>query len=225
VRGLALATGAAAYLVYNAVLFVFATPFNRAFLVYEAMLGLGIVSLAALGSELWRRVSALSAPPPRWVAVFLWSVVGLNLLVWLSAIVPALLAADPRSMLDGTGLPTNPVYVEDLAFWLPAIGWLALGVWRRHPPRTALASAALWFWLVEAIGVAVDQTWGHHAGPASPVASDAAAVLFACTAVVGAVPLVRLLRCLPGRSEALTPPVSDSRADRAEPVGSGSTVP
>ena len=42
VRGLAVATGATAYLVYNAVLFVFATPFNRGFLVYEAMLGLAI---------------------------------------------------------------------------------------------------------------------------------------------------------------------------------------
>ncbi len=202
VPALSVATGATAYLVYNAVLFVFATPFNHAFLIYEAMLGLAAFSLVALGLQLWRQVSWLSARPPRWVAVFLWSVVGFNLLAWLSTIVPALLDERPRSMLDGTGLTTNPVYVQDLAFWLPAIAWLALGVWRQHAPRVALASAALWFWLVEAVGVAADQWWGHHADPSSPVASGTAVPVFVCLAVVTAWPLLRLVRCLPASVEA-----------------------
>jgi hypothetical protein len=221
VQGLAVATGAAAYLVYNAVLFVFATPFNRAFLIYEAMLGLAIFSLAGLGLQLWQRVSALSTRPPRWVAVFLWSVVGLNVSAWLSTIVPALLDKRPQSMLDGTGLTTNPVYVQDLAFWLPAIAWLALGVWRQHAPRVALASAALWFWLVEAIGVAADQGWGHHADPSSSVASGAAVPLFICMAVVTVWPLLRLLQVLPGPADALTTSPPDHEG-RVATVASGS---
>jgi hypothetical protein len=200
--GLAMATGATAYLLYNAVLLVFAMPVNGAFLIYEAMLGLAIFSLVGLGLQLWRRVPSLTEHPPRWVAAFICLVVGLNLLAWLSMIVPALIHDHPRSMVDGTGLTTNPVYAQDLAFWLPAIGWLGFGVWQRHPPRVALASAALFFWMVESIGVAVDQWWGHYADPSSSVASGAAVPLFVGMAVVTAWPLLRLVRCLPTSVEA-----------------------
>jgi hypothetical protein len=201
-RALAMATGATAYLLYNAVLLVFATPVNGAFLIYEAMLGLAIFTLVGLGLQLWRRVPTLTEHPPRWVAAFMCLVVGLNLLAWLSTIVPALIHDRPRSMVSGIGLTTNPVYAQDLAFWLPAIAWLGFGVWQRHPPRVALASAALCFWMIESIGVAVDQWWGHHADPSSSVASGAAVPLFVAMAVVTAWPLLRLLRCLPASAGA-----------------------
>src|SRR4029453_6806620 len=40
--------GALLYIVYNAVLLLFLTPFNAAFLLYEAMLGLGLWSVGFL---------------------------------------------------------------------------------------------------------------------------------------------------------------------------------
>lgn len=46
---------------------------------------------------------------------YVWVVVTLNMVAWLSAIVPALFSKTPADLLAGTGLTTNPVYVQDLA--------------------------------------------------------------------------------------------------------------
>jgi len=205
---LALAAGAAAYLVYNGVLLVFATPFNQAFLLYEAMLGLGIWSLVGTARELWRRGEQLVRPVSRWVPAYILAVVTLNALAWAGSLVPALLSDHPRSMLDGTGLTTNPVYVQDLAFWLPATAWVSLGMWRAHGPRTALGAAVLCYWVLESAGVAVDQWWGHHADPASTVASAGAVPLFVLVGLLTLWPLTSALRTLSGT---VGPPGPDSR--------------
>jgi hypothetical protein len=208
VQALALAAGAAAYLVYNAVLLVFATPFNQAFPLYEAMLGLGIWTLVGTSSELWRRGQHLGRPAGRWVPAYILAVVTLNALAWAGSLMPALLSDHPRSMLDGTGLTTNPVYVQDLAFWLPAIAWVSVGMWRAHGPRTALGATVLCYWVLESVGVAVDQWWGHHADPTSTVASAGAVPLFVVVALLTLWPLTSALRTLSGT---VGPPAPDSR--------------
>jgi hypothetical protein len=215
---LALEAGAAAYLVYNAVLLVFATPFNPVFPLYEAMLGLGIWTLAGLAIELWRRgerVSHLARRGTRGAATFLLVVVTLNTLAWANALVPALLSDEPRTMLDGTGLTTNPVYVQDLAFWLPTIAWVAIGMWRGHGPRTALGAAVLGYWVLESAGVAVDQWWGHHADPTSTVVSAGAVPLFVVVGLLTLGPLTSVIRTL----SAIPGPPND-----ADPAGSTATV-
>ena len=185
------ALGATAYLLYNAVLLCFATPFNHAFLVYVAMLGLAFWTLVLL-------VPAAVSPPvdasrvhrlaASWIAV----VVVLNALAWISRIAPAVLDQRPTSVLDGTGLTTNPVYVQDLAVWLPALAWVAWQLW--HGRHTLLAAGALLFWTLEGVGVAVDQAWGHHADPGSTVASFAAVPMFLVVAAVTATALVAVVR-------------------------------
>jgi hypothetical protein len=212
VVGLALAVGAAAYLVYNGVLLVLATPFNRAFLLYEAMLGLGVWTLVGLAHELWARTRGLRPPAQRRAAGFILAVVVLNLAAWLAALVPALLSDHPRSMLAGTGLTTNPVYVQDLAFWLPAVAWIAIGMWRAHGPRTALGAAALCYWLLESAGVAVDQWWGHHADTASAVASADVVPIFVVVGACTVCALVSVSKVLatasPSSGEEARPPLT-----------------
>jgi hypothetical protein len=215
---LALTAGAAAYLVYNAVLLLFATPFNRAFPLYVAVLGLGIWCLAGMAVELWHRGARLVRPGNRGPAAFLLVVVSLNTLAWGTRLVPALVSDDPRSMLDGTGLTTNPVYVQDLAFWLPAIAWVAVGMWRAHGPRTTLGAAVLAYWVLESAGVAVDQWWGHHADPTSTVVSAAAVPLFVGVGLLTLWPLTSVLRTLaaiPG------PPDEAEHAVSSATVGGG----
>ncbi|MCB0895860.1 MAG: hypothetical protein H6529_05900 [Nocardioides sp.] len=187
-------TGVTAYLLYNAVMFVFATPFNRLFLLYVAMLGLALATLVHEVLEVWRRADRSMAVPPRWVAVYVLVVVALNALAWLARVVPAVLGDDPASLLDGTGVATNPVYVQDLAFWLPVMAWLGIGTWQGHAPRAALATAGIVMWVLESVGVAVDQWWAHAADPASPVASSAAVPLFLAVAAVALVPAVVSVR-------------------------------
>jgi hypothetical protein len=199
VRALAVTTGVAAYLVYNAVMFAFATPFNPAFLLYEAMLGLGIATLVTTGAALLDRAVDLDLAAPRWVAAYLWVVVSLNTAVWLWSVLPALVDDRPTQWLDGTGLTTNPVIVQDLAVWLPLMAWLGWGVWRNRAGPAALAAAGTVFWVIESTGVAVDQAWGHAADPASPWASAGAVLLFAVLALVGVLPALTMLRALPDR--------------------------
>ena len=88
-RKLAVWLGSTAYLAYNAVLFLFATPFNRLFLLYVAMLGLAVWTLivvvpGARGPELGSPVQH------RWPAAFILLTVILNAAAWLATIVPAL---------------------------------------------------------------------------------------------------------------------------------------
>lgn len=204
-RALVVATGVAAYLVYNSVLFVFATPFNEAFLLYVAMLGLATWTLVGLSLALWVRVDRLATDVPRWVPAYMWLVVVLNGAAWLARVLPATLDDDPADWLAGTGLTTSPVIAQDLAIWLPVMAWLGWGVWRARPPLVALASAGLVFWVVELLGVAVDQWWGHQADPSSTWASAGAVPMFVALALVGLPPTLRLLRAVPDRGRVAQP--------------------
>ena len=126
IAGLMVWLGAVAYLLYNSVLFLFATPYNRLFLLDVAFLALAVFTLIRL-FMICRTHSVSESPRVRhWVAGYVWAVVVLNAVAWLSGIMPSVLSDRPESITDGLGVATNPVYVQDLGFWLPAaavIGW------------------------------------------------------------------------------------------------------
>ena len=193
--------GAVGFVLYNSVLFVFATPFNRLFLLDLAMLALAAWSAGVL---LWQTdVAALGGlftqrAPVRGVAVYVWVIATLNALVWLIRIVPALIGGGQAALLRGTGLPTHPVYVQDLALWLPLIAVAAVWLWRRRPWGYVLIGGALVMWVLESASIAVDQWYGHAADAASPVASAALTPAFGLLALIGLVPAYYLFRSLPG---------------------------
>jgi hypothetical protein len=194
-RGSAVLLGALAYVTYNATLFLYATPFNPLFLVYVALLALAFWSLV---STMLDRLPAVPAPPDlpvRAIAVFILTVVALNAAAWLARILPAL-GDDPPGFLAGTGLPTHPIFVQDLALWLPALTIVAVLLLRHHRRGVLLAGAGLVFWQIEAVGVAVDQWFGHRAAPGSEVATAGGALLFVVVAAVTAVPLALWWRAL-----------------------------
>lgn len=196
VWGRAALIGALAYLTYNATLLVYATPFNELFLAYVALLGLSLWSLVSALLDPQPLVVPSSSLPARGIAAFILSVVALNALAWLQFVVPDL-GEDPPSFLEGTGLTTNPIYVQDLAVWLPAMTIVAVLLWQRRPSGIFLAGAGLVFWMIESTGVAVDQWFGHRADPASDVATLAGVVLFVVLAAATLVPLVLWLRAIP----------------------------
>jgi hypothetical protein len=97
--------------------------FGPLFLPWVAVLGLSVFAL--LGSS-----SALDPTTVgRWFAGRAMTAVGWLLIVgaaaftllWLSEIVPDLAAGNPSSSASAWRVPTNPVHVVDLAFFLPAI--------------------------------------------------------------------------------------------------------
>jgi hypothetical protein len=190
--------GTAGHLTYNAVLLLFATPFNRLFLLYTTMLGLAIATVVAVAAA--TDVEGLAArfdvrTPVRGIAAYLGVVAALNTVLWLSDVVPATVRGD-QELLDGTGLTTNPIYAQDLAVWLPLAAWAAWSLWHRRPWGYLAGGAMLVLWVLEAVSVATDQWLGGKADPASDVASTAMTAPFAVLAVVGLVPAILLLRRL-----------------------------
>jgi hypothetical protein len=226
-RGSAIAVvtwlAAVGFLLYNSLMFVFATPVNRLFLLY-----LGMLSLAAwaAGTLLWHTdVQALgrlvpARAPVRLTAVYLWALVILNGVPWLVRILPSLASPGEPAYLRGTGMTTNIVFVQDLALWLPLTAVAAAWLWLRWPRGYLLGGASVVMGVIESISIAADQWYGHTADPASTVVSAALTPIFAALAVLSLVVAWRLLRGLSARAQVravtgLT--AADSNRDSAEP--------
>ena len=137
-RGLVVWMGTVGYLGYQAVLLCFATPLNSLFLVYVAALGLAVWSAVTLVRFLdlpafERRIGPRMPARPLSAVVLVIAV--LNAAAWLMPIVRAVLGPDPQMLLAGSGLLTNPVYVQDLILPSPrrmAASVVGFAGYRRH---------------------------------------------------------------------------------------------
>jgi hypothetical protein len=189
--------GTLGYLIYQAVLLCFATPMNNLFLLYVAYLGLAVWSTVFLlrATDLDAFAARLSPGAPARVTAGAAAVlVVLNAGAWLSQIVPAVLSSRPTSVLDGTGLVINPVYVQDLAVWLPLLAVAAVACWRREAWGLLVTAAMLGLFVLESISISVDQWFGSHADPTSSVSSMSMVPAFAVVAAITAGFLVWFLR-------------------------------
>ena len=217
-RGSAIAVvtwlAAVGFLLYNALMFVFATPVNRLFLLYLAMLSLAAWSA---GTLLWHtEVPALgrlipARAPVRLAAGYLWAVVLLNGGAWLVRILPTLANSGQPAYLRGTGLTTNIVFVQDLALWLPLTAVAAAWLWLRKPRGYLLGGASVVMGIIESISIAADQWYGHAADPASTVVSAVLAPIFAALAVLSLAVAWLLLRGLAAARTPAPPPARPHR--------------
>ena len=125
---------ASAFTVYNYAIYAFSIHFGPLFLVWIGVLGLSIFAL--LGSLATVDTSAIKAcfagRPLRWPGWFLIVVAALFTLLWLSEILPDLLAQRPSRSASQWNVPTSPVHVLDLAFFLPAAATTGVLVLGRH---------------------------------------------------------------------------------------------
>lgn len=186
------AAGGVAYLVYNAMLFLFATPFNRLFLLYVAMLALSVWTLGHL--MLWVPTSpTIGIRTRRLMAIYIGFIAVANTALWLMSIVPALFLERPSAVADDLGVATNPVWVQDLSLWLPASMVIAVALWRGRRWAAAAATALLVFWFLESVSIAVDQWMGASADPQSTVVSMTLVPGFLILAAVNLVPTVILV--------------------------------
>jgi hypothetical protein len=191
--------GTLGYLLYQSVMFCFATPLNHLFLLYVAYLGLSVWSIVSLlrSVDLSAFADQLSSKAPvRTIAGYGLIVVALNATAWLAGILPAVFSANPRAFLAETGLLTNPVYVQDLAIWLPLLAAAAVAALRRRVWGELITAAMLVLFVLESISIAVDQWFGSHADPTSSASSLVMVPVFIAVAAATAVPLVLFLRHL-----------------------------
>jgi len=123
-------------------------PLRAAFLVWVAVLGLSLSALlgalaTADTSAITRRLAGQVMTGTAW---FLTVVGALLASLWLSEMVPDSLSGEPSRSATDWNVPTNPVHVLDLAFFLPAVITSAVLLRRQHPLGYATAARQL-VWL------------------------------------------------------------------------------
>ena len=139
--------GCLGFTVYNYAIYAFSIHFGPLFLVWVAVLGLSlfalITGLVLIDPQLIRDRFAVA--PSRLPGWFLVSMAMLFTLVWLREIVPDLAAGQPSTSAAEWEVPTNPVHVLDLAFFLPAVAITGVMLLRRHWLGYATAAGQLVF--------------------------------------------------------------------------------
>jgi hypothetical protein len=204
--------GFLAFTAYNYAIYAFSIHFGSLFLVWVAVLGLSIFALVGVlatadMSAIKQRFAGRAMPGPAW---FLIGVAALFALLWLSEIVPDMLAGDPSRSAREWNVPTNPVHVLDLAFFLPGVITSGVLLLRRHPLGYATAAGQLvWIGLtcVPILITPLVATARGHA-PGWAVTLPIGALLLATLVVLG-----RLLQHTPARQE---PPRSRSNDGRGQ---------
>jgi len=170
--------GLLVYLAYSYVLYAFFVHFNAFFLVYVATLGVSAYALAGaaagLDRERWAAMFVRTRGERALSALLMTCAIAFGGL-WLSEIVPALLAGStPDSAIDA-GLIVNPVHVLDLAFVLPAMIVTAVWLWRRQPLGLVAAVPLATFMMmmgaaIVGMALTVRARGLASAGPAIPMA-------------------------------------------------------
>jgi hypothetical protein len=102
----------------------------------------------------------------------------------------------PTFRFSDTGLLTNPVFVQDLAIWLPLLTAAGIAAWHRQAWGLLVTGAMLVMFVLESISIATDQWFGSHVDPLSSSASMSMVPAFGVVAVITALPLIWYCRNL-----------------------------
>lgn len=199
--------GFLAFTAYNYAIYAFSIHFGPLFLLWVAVLGLAVFALAA---SLVSLAGSASATRPRGTAMRVsgWFLVVVPLafaLLWLSEIVPDLLGGRGSTSASAWEVPTNPVHVLDLAFFLPAVCAVGVLLLRGHRLGVVAAPGSLVWLLLTSLPILVTPFVAQARGedPGWPVV-----VPIGTVALASAVVLWRLVHSMGKPS---TPPPSRVR--------------
>ncbi len=189
-RGFFVWIGSLFYFLYAYFVYAVSVHFGALFPVYVVLLGLALYTLIfALPSLPSPRIDAAGAR--KFAGGVLLGTGIMFALLWMSEIIPAIMAGDvPKSLVEA-GLVSNPVYVIDLAAVLPA--FILSGYWCLKNTRIGLSYVAPWLMFSILMGasivaamIVIAQTAGAAAFPPMIMVGT---VVVLCT-----VALVRYLR-------------------------------
>jgi len=185
--------GCLAFTAYSYAIYAFSIHFGPLFLAWVAVLGLSFYAL--LGALTTADLTTVS----RWFGNRTMRVTGWTLvisgvafaLLWLSRIIPDLLAGRASTSAVDLNLPTNPVHVLDLALFLPAVLASATLLLRRRPLGYVTAPGLLLFLALTCLPVLVTplMSLAYDRAPAWGATAPIGLVFLVSTAV-----LVRTVR-------------------------------
>lgn len=140
--------GVLTFTVYNYVIYTFSVPFGPLFLLWVAVLGLSLYALIGGVTAIDRRAVESAFTSRGVITVMAWFLIVTAVLfafLWLSEDVPALLSGSrPASVVD-MALPTNPVHILDLGFFLPAVILTGVMLLKEKPFAYSVAPAFIVF--------------------------------------------------------------------------------
>jgi hypothetical protein len=185
-RAFLLWLGVVTFSVYNYFIYAFSIPFGPLFLPWVMVLGLCVFALIGGITALDHAAVAARFSSRRAVVVIAWVLIVTAVLfglLWLSEDVPSLLAGQtPKSVTD-MALPTNPVHVLDLGFFIPAVIATGVHLLKRRSFAHTLAPLFLTFLILTGVPILltpVVQTWRSETaawGAVMPVGVLAVALL------------------------------------------------
>jgi hypothetical protein len=155
-RAYLLFLGVLAFTVYNYVIYAFSIPFGPLFLLWVAVFGFSLHALIYGVTTVNHERTQSCFTNQRVITVVAWFLIltaALFSLLWLSEDVPALFSGRAPQSLIEMALPTNPVHILDLGFFLPtavAIGVLLL---KRKPIAYTVAAPFILFFLLTGIPI------------------------------------------------------------------------
>jgi hypothetical protein len=143
--------GTLLYITYTFVIYCFDVHFNSLFPVYCSILGLSFYSFCW---TFYKHIMDFRTRPivdirmSRTTGIYFVLVSLSFYLLWLADIIPSAISNSTPANLRQSGLPTNPVHVIDLSFFLPAI--FVTGIWLLRKKRIApvLAIILLFFFIL-----------------------------------------------------------------------------
>lgn len=194
VRALTIWLGGLIYVVYSYLMYAFFVHFGPIFPVYVAVLGLSAFTLVGAAASLDLEAVRHYWLPNfrlRFASAFL-VILGVGFaLLWLSAIVRALVAGTSPAGVVEIGMPVNPVHVLDLAFLLPLAIVTGISHWRRRGFGLLFAPAVLVFFILMGAAI-ISMTFFMRARGVS--SSLATVPIMGASVTISAVLLVLMLR-------------------------------
>lgn len=162
--------GCLSFTAYNYAIYAFSIHFGPLFLPWVLVLGLSFYALlgALATTDLARIKGQFSGRPIPLAAWTLIAFAAAFMLLWLSEILPDLASGGSSRSAARWAIPTNPVHVLDLAFFLPAVMTTGVLLLRRHRLGYATAPGQLVFLALTCLPILVTpfvaSRRGHDAG-------------------------------------------------------------
>ena len=150
--------GVLTFTIYNYVIYTFSVPFGSLFLLWVAVLGMCIYSLIGGVTTVDHKIIESFFTSKRAIQVVAWFLIVTAILfcfLWLSEDIPALLSnTRPQSLVD-MDLPTNPVHILDLGFFLPAVIITGVMLLKGKSPAFTLAPSFIVFLILTGVPILI----------------------------------------------------------------------
>jgi hypothetical protein len=150
--------GVLTFTVYNYVIYTFSIPFGPLFLLWVAVFGISLYTLIGGITAVHHNAVKSYFTNSRVIKVGAWFLIITAILfgfLWLSEDIPALLSGTRPQSLADMALPTNPVHILDLAFFLPGVLLIGVLLLKRKPLAYTLAPSAIIFLLLTGIPILI----------------------------------------------------------------------